>query len=161
MLRQDECLLPSGRVIDDFFVVEVPDGAAIVAITDDNELLLIKQYKHGFGDFVLELPAGIVEQNEDPALTIARELREETGFVATNIEFVTTLITKPARMSARTQIYFANGGRFEYDPEFNDAEVIEKILVPVAELPALIAKGNIMVETSLAALLMVWDKLVK
>lgn len=158
-LRRDECLLPSGRVLDDYFVVEVPDGAAIVALTVNKELILVRQYKHGLGQVVLELPAGIVEANEEPAITIGRELQEETGYIAANIEYITTLVTKPARMSARTRIYYADDVELGSAQQVNDSEIIETILVPLVELSALIQRGEIITETSLAALLMVWSRL--
>jgi 8-oxo-dGTP pyrophosphatase MutT (NUDIX family) len=160
-LRQDTCELPSKRVVDDYFVMEIPDGAAIVAVTEKDELLLVRQYKHGLDQVVLELPAGIVETGEDPAVTIARELEEETGYRASSVEYVTTLATKPARLSARTQIFFAENISQQGVQQQNDSEIIQQVLVPLAELPALLQRGEIIVETSLAALMMVWPRLIR
>ena len=129
-VRRDKCELPSGRQIDDFYVVEVPDGAAIVALTEKKEIILVQQYKHGASQVVLELPAGIVETNEDPLFTIARELKEETGYVASDIEYITTLTTKPARMAAKTLIYFASDVKPQSAPQINDAEIIKTVLPP-------------------------------
>jgi len=158
-LRRDTCRLPNGREIDDYYVVEAPFGAAIVALTEDSELVLVRQYKHGLGKIVLELPAGNVDDDEEPADTIVRELREETGYVASDVKFVATLSTKPARMSAQTFIYFASNVKQEAQQQQKDNEVINIVLMPVKELPSLIKRGDIVTETSLAALLMVWDKL--
>ncbi|MBD2757868.1 NUDIX hydrolase [Spirosoma validum] len=158
-VRQDTCRLPSGREIDDYFVVEAPDGAVIVAVTQENELVLVRQYKHGFGGIVLELPAGIVESKEVANETIIRELSEETGYFTPNVEYIATLVTKPARMSARTFVYFANAVTKDSQGQENDSEVIETVLVPIADLPALLQRGDIITETSLAALLMVWNRL--
>lgn len=160
-LRLDACRLPSDRTIDDYLVVEMPDGAVVVAVTEQNEIVLVRQYKHGLGRIVLELPAGNVEKEEDPAITILRELKEETGYTVKDTEFITILSTKPARMTARTFVYFAlNATKVEKQQE-NDMEVIENVLVPVQELPALIQRGEIITETSLAALLVVWHKIFK
>lgn len=158
-VRKDVCRLPSGREMNDYFVVEVPNGAAIVAVTEANELVLVRQYKYGFGDVVLELPAGIVEVDEKALDAISRELWEEIGYRASKLEYVTTLVTKPARMSARTIVYFATGVTKDSQTQENDAEVIETVLVPIADLPALIQRGDIITETSLAALMMVWNRL--
>lgn len=160
-LRRDTCSLPSSRVIDDYYVMEVPDGAAIVAITEENELVLVRQYKHGFGKVVLELPAGMVDPNEDPHLTVVRELREETGYSASNIEYVTSLVTKPARLSGRTLLYFSVNVKLDAKTEENDLEIIETILVPLEELTALIQRGEIIVETTLAALMTVWPRILE
>ncbi|QKZ14336.1 NUDIX hydrolase [Spirosoma sp. KUDC1026] len=160
-LRQDTCELPTKRVVDDYFVMEIPDGAAIAAVTEQDELVLVRQYKHGVDQVVLELPAGIVEPGEEGPAAIARELEEETGYRASSVEYVTTLASKPARLSARTQIYFADKVSQQGTQQENDSEVIQIVLVPLAELPALIQRGEIIVETSLAALLMVWPRLVR
>lgn len=157
-LRKDECELPSGRIIDDYFVLEIPDGAVVVAITEKRELVLVRQYKHGAGQFVLELPAGIVESNEDPATTIARELKEETGYVASQVEYVTTLATKPARMTANTHVFFSNSIKLKEKIDINDSEVIETVLLPISEIAEYIKSGKITIETTLAALLVVWDR---
>ncbi len=159
LLRKDVCRLPSGQTVDDFYVVDVPDGAAIVAITKQNELVLVQQYKHGHDDIVLELPAGNVEPNEDPADTIMRELLEETGYAADKIDFVETLITKPARMSAKTHIFFAKDVVKVAEAQKDDAETIEVVKVPLAQLPDCIRSRKIRVETSLASILLVWDRL--
>jgi len=159
-LRRDTCVLPSGREIDDYYVMEVPDGAAIIAITENNELVLVRQYKHGYGQLVLELPAGIVEDKEDSSEAVIRELQEETGYKASNVEFITSLITKPARLSGRTLIYFADKVVIDSQKVENDAEVIEVVLVPINNLPSLIQSGGIVTETTLAALMVVWSRLV-
>jgi 8-oxo-dGTP pyrophosphatase MutT (NUDIX family) len=138
----------------------MPDGAAIVAITLKQELVLVKQYKHGLGQIVLELPAGNVESNEDPWHTIARELVEETGYEASSVELISILATKPARMSARTFIYFARDVKFTGRQQNDDAEVIEVVLIPLKDIPTLLREGKIITETSLAAIMMAWDRLI-
>lgn len=158
-LRRDECQLPSGRIIDDYFVLEIPDGATVVAVTENKELVLVRQYKHGADQFVLELPAGIVETNEDPAITIARELKEETGYVSDQIEYITTLATKPARMNARTHVFFADNVRLKEEPNQNDAEVIETVLLPISQVQEYVISGKLSIETTLAALFAVGNRL--
>lgn len=159
-LRRDTCRLPSKRIIDDYLVVEVPDGAVVIALTGKQEIVLVRQYKHGLGQVVLELPAGNVEKGEDPGFTIKRELLEETGCVAKDLELISILATKPARMSARTYVYFAADVNYIGKQQDPDTEVIEIVLVPVKNLPSLVQEGNIITETSLAALLMVWHKII-
>ena len=158
-LRRDTCRLPSDRIIDDYFVVEVPDGVTVVALTENKEVVLVRQYKHGLRQIVLELPAGMVDPEEDHAVTIARELKEETGYSSKDMQYITTLATKPARMSARTSVYFAESVVLEVQPEIKDTETIETVLIPIAELTKVIQSGAIITETSLAALMMVWSRI--
>lgn len=158
-LRQDTCQLPNGKVIDDYFVVAVPDGVTVIAITKENQILLVRQYKHGYGRSVIELPAGLRESNERPEEAIRRELEEEIGYRADELTYVTTLITKPARMAARTWVYYATDVQYVTDPKTTASEIIECVKVPVKDLSSLIQSGEIVSETSLAALMTVWHKL--
>ncbi len=158
-LRRDVCRLPGGSIIDDYYVLELPDGVTVVAITANKELVLVRQYKHALGQVVLELPAGIVNDGEDRASAMSRELAEETGYVAPSLEYVGTVVSKPARMSARTLVYFAPNVRRQAEPQESDTERIVTVLVPVEQVRDLVTSGSIVTESSLAALLMAWDEI--
>ena len=74
-------------------IVEHNGGVALVAITNDGKLVMVKQYRKAAEKAVLEVPAGKIEKNEDRRLTAERELKEETGYTAKNIEFLTYFYT--------------------------------------------------------------------
>lgn len=79
---QEKVELPSGLVIDDFYRVVMQDFSAVVAITEKQEVVMVRCYKHGLGQVLLYVPAGNVEPGETPLETAQRELLEETGYAA-------------------------------------------------------------------------------
>ena len=83
-LREDHVVLPSGVEMEEFHVVEYPNWAATVCIDQDDNLVLVEQYRHGIHRSSLELPAGVIEPDEDPLEAAKRELIEETGYIAPN-----------------------------------------------------------------------------
>ena len=88
--------LPSGYEIAQYHVLDQNDFCLMVAVTPSGQIPLVRQYKHGARDVVLEFPAGLVERDESPAVAAARELREETGY-AGRMHTAGSLLTSPSR----------------------------------------------------------------
>ena len=84
--RKDVCELPDGRKHSDYYILEYPDWATAFALTEDNKVLMVRQYRHGLGVISTELPGGVIDNNEQPADAVARELMEETGYEFETIE---------------------------------------------------------------------------
>jgi ADP-ribose pyrophosphatase YjhB (NUDIX family) len=107
-VRADHCVTPSGAEVSPYYVLSYPEWVNVVAITPDACLVLIRQYRHGVGDFVLELPAGAVD-SADPSedYSAQRELREETGFIAPRWQKICSLYTNPATHSNRIHSFVA------------------------------------------------------
>ena len=78
-LEASSCELPDGRIIEPFYIHRDPNFAVVVAVTKDQRLVLVRQYRHGAEKVLVELPAGAIEKEEDPQAAAARELLEETG----------------------------------------------------------------------------------
>ena len=85
----------------DFYVIHLADAVHVVALTPEEEVLLVRQFRAGSGRDSLEIPGGLVEPGEDPCLAGARELREETGYAGDPPEFLGTLWSNPSLVTSR------------------------------------------------------------
>lgn len=107
-LRADVCVTASGHEISPYYVLGFPDWVHVVAITPDDDLVLVRQYRHGAGATFLELPAGTVDKHDtDPLQTAARELEEETGYRARQLRMVASLYANPANQTNRVHVVLA------------------------------------------------------
>jgi len=128
----DEVLLPNGHTAYRE-VVEHNGGVAVLALDDDNNALLVTQYRYVFGKLMPEIPAGKLDAGEDPAAGALRELREETGAVPEEFISLGTILPSPGCYSEVLHLFFARGLRFEaqaLDPD----EFLNVERVPFDEL---------------------------
>ncbi|MEG3935892.1 MULTISPECIES: NUDIX hydrolase [unclassified Microcoleus] len=152
-VRQDEIELPSGQIIDDFFVNVRPNIALVFATTEQQELVLVRQYRHGVGEILLELPAGSFNPAEESGKSAAaRELAEETGYVAEEILELATLYDNPVKDTNSIYLYFAKNVKLASKIQLDITEDIEVVLVPIAEVLLKIANLEICVAGSIAAI---------
>lgn len=106
-LRRDQCITDKGVKIDDYYVMELPDVASVVAITKDKKIILVKEYKHGVQKEVLQLPSGYIDPNETPEACAKRELLEETGYTAKRWTFLGKLTGSPGRLTHYYHLFLA------------------------------------------------------
>ena len=133
--------LPDGRVaIRD--VVRHPGAVAVVALTEDGRICLVRQYRTALGRVTVEIPAGKLAPGEDPLECAGRELLEETGMSAEKIAFLTTIATSDGFCDELIHIYMATGLEFSRsDPDAD--EFINVDLVPLEELVDAVLDGRI------------------
>ena len=129
-VRTDRCVSPSGPVIDPFHVLEYPAWVNVVALTPDGEIVLVRQYRHGVQQILLELPAGVVDPNDTPASAALRELREETGFEAEELHLTGSMDANPATQTNRSWSFLATGVKRTGEQRLDDTEDIEVELQP-------------------------------
>jgi 8-oxo-dGTP pyrophosphatase MutT (NUDIX family) len=159
-LRRDDIALPGGERIANYYVRESRGFAVIFALTPDERVVLVKQYKHGIGRAVVELPAGAIDPGETPFDCARRELAEETGYAGSlRLEHVATYVTDPTNSDARFHLFFAAGARLAGPQRLEITENIEVSLVPLDELRALIRQGKIEVSSHVAAIYVMLDRL--
>ena len=152
-LRVDAIELPSGRETKRE-IVEFPDCVAIVAIDAEENVILVRQYRTAVGRALLEIPAGKIEDDEQPLQAVHRELREETGYTARSLEELGGFYAGPGYSTEYLHLYLATD--LEYTNETpNGDEIMNVFCVPLADIPALIAKGDICDAKSMAGLLRV------
>ena len=138
VLRKDTCRMPSGHVVPEYYVLEYPNWVNMVALTADNRFILVKQYRHGVKQDVLEIPGGVIDPGEDAITAATRELLEETGYRFDTMEELSTLFPNPATANNITTTYLLTGGVKVQEQDLDDQEEIEVVLVSPEELKQLL-----------------------
>ena len=141
--RKDKCETPEGKIIDEYFVVELPATACAVAITAQDEVLMVRQYRHPLKETILEIPGGFVDENETPAMAIERELREETGYEFTAITQVGRVSANPGVLEGYTYLFLAEGGKKTGAQQLDKNEVLELEKISVEKLKTLFLENKI------------------
>ena len=124
-------------------VLRMPDWANVVAVTPDDEVVLVTQYRHGTDRLTLEIPGGVLEPGEDPALGAARELLEETGFSGGEPVMIGTVHPNPALQDNACTTWLIEGARRTAEPQPDEGEDLQVVLVPSMDIPALLREGRI------------------
>jgi ADP-ribose pyrophosphatase len=154
-VRQDEIELPNGKIVDDFFVNVRPEIALILPITSNQEIVFVRQYRHGVGEILLELPAGGFDATyESPETAAVRELKEETGYITEKIIKLATLYDNPVKDTNRIHLFMAENVIKAEEQKLDITEEIEVVLIPVESVIDKIIQGEISVAGSVAALLL-------
>jgi len=150
-LRVDQVEKPSGRRTTRE-IVEHSDCVAVVAIDDQDNILLVRQFRHAVGKFLLEIPAGGIEPGEDPIDCVRRELQEEIGYLPQKIDELGGFYAIPGYGTEYLHCYLASNlvlSRLVAE----DTDDIELVPVPRGQIRQLIASGEICDAKSIAALL--------
>lgn len=141
-LRVDSCKMPDGTIIPDYYVLEYPDWVNAIALTGDGKVILVRQYRHAAEEVILELPGGCMEANETPEEALRREMLEETGYVFSEIEFLSTVYGNPATANNKTYCYLATGGKKVAEQKLDKGEEIDIELVSPEKLKELVLKNQ-------------------
>ncbi len=141
--RSDTRESPRTGIEHEFYVLESPDWVNIVAVTDNDEIVLINQFRHGVSASVLEIPGGMIDEGEAPILSAERELLEETGYAAKEFVEIGRGHPTPALFDNLCYTFLAKSAKKIKEPEFEGAEDIETVLYPVSDIIKLIQSGEI------------------
>ena len=143
-IRSDLKVSPRTGQEHDFYVIDCTAWVNVIALTPDQKMVLIEQYRHGSNTIELEVPGGIMDpEDASPAATGVRELREETGYEGENARVLSEEFPNPAIMSNKCYTILIENCRLTHPVEFDSAEDLATRLVPVDEVPALVAANKI------------------
>jgi 8-oxo-dGTP pyrophosphatase MutT (NUDIX family) len=142
-LRIDEIELPDGTIVPNYYVRESRGFVTILALTDDNNVVLVRQYRYGSDSIHLELPAGMLADDEEPRNCALRELAEETGYEVSRCELAADYLPEPVRSNAHAYVYVAFGARRTREPKLDATEHLQVELVPFTAFRSLLKSGTI------------------
>ncbi len=136
--------------------VSTPGAVGVIALTPDNQIVLVSQYRSSFDDLVLEIPAGMRDVvGEDPARTAWRELAEETGYVPATVEFLGSCLSSPGVTDSVVELFIARDVVVgESAPEGPEELEMTVMLIPFAQALAMVDKGEITDSKSVVGILL-------
>lgn len=136
-----EMLSPrTGRSME-FYAIETSDWVGVIPLLD-GEVVMVRQYRHGIEGWCLEIPGGIVD-DESPEEAARRELKEETGYEAEELELLGTLRPHPALFNNRFYVFLAKGLKWTGEQRLEEGEDLEVVRVPIRDLEEAITSGQI------------------
>jgi 8-oxo-dGTP pyrophosphatase MutT (NUDIX family) len=152
-LRVDECRNVDGQVIAPYYVLEYPPWVNVLALTPEHNVVLIKQYRHGIRQVILELPGGALDEQDASILDAAkRELREETGYAAEEWRETGTFCASPNNHTNTSHCFLAFGARYVLEPQLEPSEHIAVVLMSLDEFLERAYQGELRHSHHVAAL---------
>jgi ADP-ribose pyrophosphatase len=143
-IRSDTKVSPRTGKEHDFYIIDSVSWINVVAVTPDQQLVMVEQYRHGSNTVELEIPGGMMDATDlRPEITGARELREETGYEGENARILGQTYANPAIMSNTCYTILIENCRCVHPVEFDHGEDLITRLIPIRELPDLVASGKI------------------
>ena len=154
-VTKHEAELPDGSQIPDFYTVTIPDAALIVAITSTGHVLLKKEYRLACKTNVIECPAGMVEEGEDPLTTAKRELLEETGYTSEKWTYLGPTWESTSKLTNTMHLFLAEGCTKHSTQHLDTNERIDVFSVPLKKAVSMVMSGQINANSTAHAILKV------
>ncbi len=158
-VRKDKCELPNGHVMPAFYVSEYPTWVTALALTKDNKVVMVKQYRHGIEDVSIETPGGVVEEGEDSIAAIKREVKEETGYEFESIEFLGKVSANPSTHNNYLHMFLLKGGEKVAAQKLDETEDLEVVLYTIDELKKLVKENKIIQSLHVSCIFYALNKL--
>lgn len=158
-LRSDRLRLPDGAIKDPYYILERPDAAIIFPVTDEGEVILVRQYRPAIEREELGLPAGLVEPGEKPEAAARRELLEETGYGGGEWDFLSAVASSPSLKNNWAYLFLARGVEPLSGPDPDEYERLEVERVPTDEILDRILDKEIVSSSGVAAAMLALQKL--
>jgi ADP-ribose pyrophosphatase len=137
-LRADTCITLSGHEISPFYVMEYGEWVSCLVLNDDGEVTLLRHYRHGIDDYVLEIVGGNVDEGELPEAAIKRELEEEIGLKGATIHQTGVCYANPSSQTNKTHSFIALGGTFDGDQVQEPGADFQVVKMQLGELTKII-----------------------
>lgn len=142
-LKVDDVRLPNGKT-SKRELIEHPGAVAILAVTAENKIIMVEQYRKALERSIIEIPAGKLEKGEEPEYTAMRELEEETGYTADHLELIQSFSTSPGFADEIVHVFSAKGlKKAVNEASLDDDEFVELMEVSIEEAEQMMADNRI------------------
>ena len=142
-VRTDTALSPLTGMQHDFYIIESRNWVNIIPLTSDQQVVMIRQYRHGSREVTIEIPGGLIDPGDTPERAASRELLEETGYQSKEWQKMGEVNPNPALFNNRCFTYLAQNVKKTRNPSLDQTEDIKVILVSLSDIPEMIRKGEI------------------
>ncbi|MBI1343410.1 MAG: NUDIX domain-containing protein [Terrimonas sp.] len=143
-VRKDRCETPEGKIVDPYYVYEFPTWVTAFALTEDNRVVMVRQYRHAIDEVCIEIPGGCVDDTDNSLETaIARELLEETGYRFSTYTYLGKTSSNPSTNNNWMHMFLAKGGVKIKEQELDGNEEIDVELYTIPELIGMINRKEI------------------
>jgi 8-oxo-dGTP pyrophosphatase MutT (NUDIX family) len=158
-VRRETVRLPSGKVVDDYFVSERPDVVLVAAVTPDENVVFVRQWKQGRRAFMIELPGGMCDPGEAAEESARRELLEETGYACEQLTKIGEFEQDPTKGANLIVAFLGFGAGIAGEPSWDEQEELEIVLIPVGELESAVREGRLTSAGTVATVFRALDEL--
>lgn len=141
-VRCDKVQLPDGRVHEEYYVLSYPSWVNVIAETEEGDIILERQYRHGLDIVSTEICAGVMEEGETPLEAAQRELEEETGYTGGEWKEIMTVAPNPGVMDNLCHCFYAKGVKKTCEQHLDDTEDIDVFLCPKQEVKQMLIRGE-------------------
>lgn len=141
--RKDRCQRPDGKMVYPYYVMEYPEWVTGLALTTDEKIILVKQYRHALGEVCIELPGGCVDAaDKDLEQSVRREFLEETGYAFKTAEYLGRTSANPSTNSNTLHMFLLTGGEKLQEQELDHNEEILVMVVSFDEFRQMLLENK-------------------
>ncbi len=141
--RKDRYQTEKGKIVDPYYVVELPASVVAMAITEKKEVIMVKQYRHPVNEILTELPGGFMDEGEQPQQAILRELQEETGYTFSSTHYLGFTAANPGVLNNYTHMFIAFGGIKTAEQYLDANEEIDLLFKSLPEVKMMMQHNEI------------------
>lgn len=141
--RKERCIRPDGKIIDPYYIMEYPDWVTALALTTDEKVILVRQYRHALGEVCIELPGGCVDKTDNSfEHAVRREFLEETGYSFKEAQYLGRTSSNPSTNDNILHMFLLTGGEKTQGQQLDANEEIDILVVTFEEFKQMLLESK-------------------